>query len=150
MEEPQNRLPELVANVAAAYFANSHVTVTEISTVIHEVASALSKVGGGPVEEPHTAGANGERPRRATAAQVRGSIRDEGLVSFEDGRLYKTLKRHLSLRGLTPSQYREKWGLPLDYPTTAPSYSARRSELAKSLRLGQKGSAAAKARRKQH
>lgn len=146
MDETPNRLPELVANVAAAYLSNSHVTVSEIGAVIHEVSIALSRVGAA-ASEPAPA-TNGERPRRASAAQVRGSIRDDGLVSFEDGRLYKTLKRHLSLRGLTPAQYREKWGLPLDYPTTAPSYSARRSELAKSLRLGQKGSAAARARRK--
>jgi predicted transcriptional regulator len=136
VEEPKN-LPALVANVAAAYFSNSHVAVAEISTVIHEVAAALA----GAAE------ANGECPRPATAAQVRNSIRDEGLVSFEDGKLYQTLKRHLSLRGLSPAQYKEKWGLPLTYPTTAPSYSARRSELAKSLGLGQKGGAASRARR---
>ncbi|WP_197430543.1 MucR family transcriptional regulator, partial [Methylobacterium sp. CCH5-D2] len=57
--------------------------------------------------------------------------------SFEDGKPYKTLRRHLTLRGLTPEAYREKWGLPRDYPMTAPSYSAQRSELARALGLGQ-------------
>lgn len=58
-------------------------------------------------------------------------------ISFEDGRLYKTLRRHLRLRGLSPEAYREKWGLPFDYPMTSASYSAHRSELARTLGLGQ-------------
>jgi predicted transcriptional regulator len=61
------------------------------------------------------------------------------LISFEDGKAYKTLRRHLSVKGLTPDQYREKWGLPRDYPMVSPSYSAQRSEMARSIGLGQKG-----------
>jgi len=80
-----------------------------------------------PSEHPH-----------ATAAQIKASITDEYLISFEDGKKYKTLKRSLSKLGMTPADYREKWGLPDSYPTTCPGYSARRSELAKQNGLGGK------------
>ena len=70
---------------------------------------------------------------------MRKSITPDGLISFEDGKSYKTLKRHLSGHDLTPEQYREKWGLPRDYPMVAPNYSAARSQMAKSLGLGQMG-----------
>lgn len=85
--------------------------------------------------------ANGQEPRapetaKATPAQIRASVQPDYLVSFEDGRQYKTLKRHLHTHGLTPAAYREKWGLPADYPLTAASYSARRSALAKANGLG--------------
>lgn len=72
-----------------------------------------------------------------SAAQIRKSVTHDHIVSFEDGRPYKTLRRHLTLRGLSPEAYREKWGLPRDYPMTAASYSAQRSELARALGLGQ-------------
>ena len=65
------------------------------------------------------------------------SITANHLISMEDGRPYKSLKRHLTARGLTPAQYREKWSLPLDYPMVAPNYSKARSELAKAIGLGQ-------------
>jgi predicted transcriptional regulator len=87
---------------------------------------------------------------KPTPAQVRKSITPDALISFIDGKPYKTLKRHLSRNGLTIEQYRERYGLPRDYPSTAASYSAQRSELARSLGLGQQrrkssGSAAAEA-----
>lgn len=69
---------------------------------------------------------------------IRKSIGDDYLISMEDGRRYKSLKRHLSGRGLTPEQYRQKWGLPSDYPVVAPAYARQRSELAKALGLGRK------------
>lgn len=69
------------------------------------------------------------------------------LICFEDGKSYKTLKRHLSIRGLTPADYRAKWGLPSDYPMVAPSYSVSRSQMAKSIGLGRKAAAPTKARR---
>ena len=74
---------------------------------------------------------------KLSAAQIRKSVTHDHIVSFEDGKPYKTLRRHLTLRGLTPEAYREKWGLPRDYPMTAASYSAQRSELARALGLGQ-------------
>jgi len=128
---------ELVAEIAAAYFSNSHVTASEIPHVIGQIASSLAAVGGAVAA---VAEAPAEpAPNRATSAQVRRSITPDALISFEDGKGYKTLRRHLATRGLTPEDYRQKWGLPADYPMVASSYSARRSALAKSLGLGQKG-----------
>lgn len=144
MAEDNDKLRELVAEVAAAYFSNSHVSVAEIPSVVNQIASSLSAVGGA-ASEVEPAGAPAAAPAKLTAAQIRKSITDDGLVSFEDGRRYKTLKRHLSVRGMTPAEYREKWGLPRDYPLVAPSYSAKRSALAKSLGLGQAGRQAARA-----
>ncbi len=69
---------------------------------------------------------------------IKKSVTTGYLISLEDGRQYKSLKRHLSGRGLTPDQYREKWGLPANYPMVAPEYAAKRSELARSLGLGRK------------
>ena len=80
----------------------------------------------------------GAAERKLTPAQIRRSIREDVLISFEDGKPYKQLKRHLSSHGLTPHAYREKWGLPPDYPMTAPSYSAQRSALAKAAGLGKR------------
>lgn len=71
------------------------------------------------------------------AVPIDRSVTDDYLISLEDGKRYKTLKRHLSTRGMTFEQYKAKWGLPNDYPATAPSYSARRSELARANGLGQ-------------
>lgn len=79
-----------------------------------------------------------EEHPKATPAQIKASITPDALVSFEDGKPYKSMKRHLTGRGLTPDAYRAKWGLPADYPMTAPSYSATRSRLAKANGLGMK------------
>lgn len=140
------RLQELVAEVAAAYFSNSHVTPAEIPTVVQQIASSLAAVKAAP-EAPLEDGAIDAdlpaTPARMPAAKVRKSITAEALISFEDGRSYKTLRRHLATHGLTPEQYREKWGLPADYPMVSANYSATRSAMAKSLGLGQKGRGAA-------
>jgi predicted transcriptional regulator len=75
--------------------------------------------------------------RKLTKTEIDRSITPDHLISFEDGKPYKTLRRHLTLFGLTPEQYRTKWGLPADYPIVSPNYSETRSQLAKSLGLGQ-------------
>ena len=80
-----------------------------------------------------------ETVTKATPAQIRKSITPEALISFEDGKPYKTLKRHLTTHGMTVAEYKAKWGLPNDYPTTAPAYSEARSAMAKALGLGQGG-----------
>lgn len=142
------RLQELVAEVAAAYFSNSHVTPSDIPMVVQQIASSLAavKASADGVQEDAVAETEQEAaPRRLTPAQVRKSITPEALISFEDGRSYKTLRRHLATHGLTPEQYREKWGLPADYPMVSANYSAARSAMAKSLGLGQKGRGAAPA-----
>jgi predicted transcriptional regulator len=135
MADDKSDLQTLVAEVAAAYFSNSHVSPGEIPHVVGQIAHSLASVAGGAMP----AVLDGAAPvQAATPAQVRKSITPAALISFEDGKPYKTLKRHLAVRGLSPAQYREKYGLPRDYPMVAPSYSAQRSNLAKSLGLGRK------------
>lgn len=147
MTENTDHLRELVADVAAAYFSNSHVNVSDIPQVVSQIAASLAAVNGTPAAvaavEPEEIAA----PKMA-AAQVRKSITADALISFEDGRGYKTLKRHLSTRGLTPAEYRAKHGLPSDYPMVAPSYSEARSAMAKSLGLGRKPAVTAKPKAK--
>lgn len=134
-DEKNDSLRDRVAEVSAAYFANSHVGLSEIGAVIAQIAQSLGAVGGtsaAPIApEPEVSDS-----RKATAAQIKKSIAPDVLISFEDGKTYKTLRRHLSVRGLTPEQYREKWGLPADYPMVSPNYSATRSQMAKRLGLG--------------
>ena len=97
---------------------------------VHSALLALAEGHASPVEEPAPA---------ITAAQIRKSVQHDRLISFIDGKSYKTLKRHLTKHGLDPHTYRERYGLPADYPTTSANYSAQRSALAKSLGLGQPG-----------
>jgi predicted transcriptional regulator len=119
---------ELTADVVAAYVAHNAVQKNDIGGLIASVHASL--VG---LSRP-AAPAEAERP--TPPVSVKKSIGDDFIISMEDGRRYKSLKRHLSGRGLTPEQYREKWGLPIDYPMVAPSYARQRSELAKSMGLG--------------
>ncbi len=121
---------ELAVDIVAAYVSNNSVPVTDLPSLIGGVYAALNSLGTVPK-------AATQPMEKLTAAQIRKSISHDQLVSFEDGKPYKTLRRHLTLRGLTPETYREKWGLPRDYPMTAASYSAQRSELARALGLGQ-------------
>lgn len=137
-DETNDNLRTLVAEVAAAYFSNSHVGVSEIGTAIEQIAKSLGGVGGSAADVVPS-GQESPQERRLTAAQIRKSITPDALISFEDGKPYKTLRRHLSVKGLTPEQYREKWGLPPAYPMVAAAYSATRSRMAKELGLGNAG-----------
>lgn len=121
---------EMTADLVAAYVSNNNVPVAELPALIANVHAALAGIGNSAPAEP--AG-----PEKATPAQIRKSITPDGMVSFEDGKTYKTMKRHLTLRGLTPDAYRAKYGLAADYPMVSAAYSAQRSELARSLGLGQ-------------
>lgn len=106
----------------------------DLPNVIRTIYGALRDAGG-----PATIVATPATTKEPlTAKQIRDSITDDALISFEDGKPYKMLRRHLGIAGLTPQTYREKWGLPNDYPMTAPGYSAKRSELAKAAGLGRK------------
>ncbi len=115
--------------------ANTRLTADDLQSLIRETFATLSSLqqSGAPAEA--------ETPvqQAASKGDIRKSIGASALVSFEDGRPYKSLKRHLSSRGLTPGDYRAKWGLPSDYPMVHPTYSAQRSELAKAIGLGAKG-----------
>ena len=127
--QPDNHV-ELTADIVAAYVSNNSLPVAGLADLIASVHRGLT--GLGTPTEP--AQAEVEKP---TSAQIRKSITHDGLVSFVDGKTYKTLKRHLTGAGLDPASYRQRYGLPSDYPMTAPSYSEQRSALAKSLGLGQ-------------
>ncbi|MCJ2055811.1 MucR family transcriptional regulator [Methylobacterium sp. J-048] len=122
---------ERTVDVVAAYVANNSLPPTELPSLIASIHDALNSIASGPST---SAGDTVDRP---TSAQIRKSIRPDGLISFIDGKSYKTLKRHLTKHGLDPQAYRERYGLPADYPTTSANYSAQRSALAKSLGLGQ-------------
>ena len=136
MSDRTDRLRELVSDVAAAYFSNSHVAPTEIAGILDQIATSLGAIGEQPTEAaPKTEAAN-EREPRPTPAQIRDSVTPDGIISFEDGRSYKTLRRHITSLGMTPAQYLQKWGLPSDYPMVAPNLSAVRSKLARGMRLG--------------
>jgi len=129
-------LIELTAEIVASYVSGNSIAASELPALIRGVSVALSTLGDppAPVEQPTV---------QLTKSQINKSITPEALISFEDGKSYKMLKRHLSIRGLTPATYREKWGLPSDYPMTAPAYAAQRSALAKSIGLGSAGRGAA-------
>jgi predicted transcriptional regulator len=119
---------ELTTDIVSAFVANNAVTITDLPKLIasvHESLTSLLSTHSEPVVE-----------RLAPPVSIKKSITSDYLISLEDGRQYKSLKRHLSGRGLTPEQYRTKWGLPTDYPMVAPSYAKQRSELAKALGLG--------------
>lgn len=115
--------------------SNNRMTAEELQSLIRETHATLSSLTAGGVVEA------AEEPESFTKskAEIRKSIGADSLISFEDGKGYQSLKRHLSGRGLTPEGYRAKYGLPADYPMVHPAYSARRSELAKSIGLGSKG-----------
>jgi predicted transcriptional regulator len=129
----ENRNPsiiELASDIVSAFAANNELPRSELLTLIHVVHSALKAV-------TNTA-SNAAKPP-TPAVPIKKSITPDYLISLEDGRRYKSLKRNLRTSyGMTPEEYRAKWGLPPDYPMVAPNYAKRRSELAKSLGLGQK------------
>jgi MucR family transcriptional regulator, transcriptional regulator of exopolysaccharide biosynthesis len=121
---------ELTAEIVSAYVSNNTVPAGEISSLINQVHAALSRVSGKAVDGP----AEPLKP----AVSVKKSITPEFIVCLEDGKKFKSLKRHLRTQyNMTPEQYREKWGLGADYPMVAPNYAAARSQLAKQMGLGQ-------------
>jgi predicted transcriptional regulator len=125
-------LLELTADVVAAYVSNNPVPASDLPNLISEVHSALGRIG-----SVSAAPAVAEKPK--PAVNPKKSVFDEHIVCLEDGKKFKSLKRHLmSHFGLTPEAYREKWGLDPNYPMVAPNYAAARSKLAKKMGLGRK------------
>lgn len=121
---------ELTANIVSAYVSNNSVAAADIPALINQVHNALTRVSGGQSDVP----AEPLRP----AVPVKKSITPEYIVCLEDGKKFKSLKRHLRTQySMTPEQYRDKWALPPDYPMVAPNYAAARSQLAKQMGLGQ-------------
>jgi predicted transcriptional regulator len=137
LEELEELMPDqtadfvgLSADVVSAFVSNNAVQRSDLPALIASVHSAFVDAATGkkePVAEP-----------LVPPVPIKKSITADYIVSLEDGRRYKSMKRHLRGRGLTPDEYRRKWGLPHDYPMVAPNYAKARSELAKSMGLGQK------------
>ena len=128
--------PALTSDIVSAYVSHNSVPRADLATLIASVHAALSGASKPTaVEEPPT-----------PPVAINKTIRPDYIISLEDGRQYRSLKRHLTARGLTPEQYRAKWGLRPDYPMVAPNYSKARSDLARALGLGQsrKGKGGAK------
>jgi predicted transcriptional regulator len=121
---------ELAADIVSAYVSNNSVATGELPQLIGEIHAALVRINGGVAEVPT------EAPKPAVT--VRKSITPDYIICLEDGKKFKSLKRHLRTQyDLTPEDYREKWGLPPDYPMVAPNYAEARSALAKKMGLGQ-------------
>lgn len=130
MSDNNSDLVRLTSTIVGAYVENNTISMGQLPELVQQVHGALQRLGEAEAPEAETPS--------LTPSQIRKSITHEAIISFEDGRPYKTLKRHLSSRGLTIAAYKAKWGLPEDYPTTAPAYSETRSSMAKSLGLGRK------------
>lgn len=123
---------ELTADIVSAYVSNNSISAGDIPGLISEIHTALLKVSAGKEVQ-----AAPEPPKPAIA--VKKSVTDDYIVCLEDGKKFKSLKRHLrTAYNMSPEQYREKWGLPADYPMVAPNYAEARSRLAKQMGLGQK------------
>lgn len=129
----------LTASIVAAYVTNNSVQAVNLPSLIESVHAAVA--GLDKVVEP-------QAPAKAPAVNPKKSVFPDYIISLENGRRFKSMKRHLGLLGMTPTEYRAKWSLPGDYPMVAPNYAAARSALAKKMGLGRKaGPAKAKARR---
>jgi predicted transcriptional regulator len=121
---------ELTASIVSAYVSNNSVPSSDLPALIGQVHSALTRVSSGVGE--------GQEEPPKPAVSLKRSITPDYIVCLEDGKKFKSLKRHLRTQyNMTPEQYREKWGLPADYPMVAPNYAAARSHLAKQMGLGQ-------------
>jgi predicted transcriptional regulator len=129
MPEQQNlsELLELTAEIVAAHVGNNTLPVSELPQLINDVYNTLATVGSAPAAP--------ERPQPAVS--IKKSVTPDYIVCLEDGKKLKMLKRHLKTAyGMTPDEYRERWGLPSDYPMVAPNYAKHRSNLAKKIGLG--------------
>lgn len=131
-QRDSDALMELTADVVAAYVSNNSVPAGDLPNLIADVHAALGRVGG---TAPEAVAADKPKP----AVNPKKSVHDDYIICLEDGKKFKSLKRHLMTHyGITPDQYREKWGLDAGYPMVAPNYAAARSQLAKTMGLGRK------------
>ncbi|MEE7449479.1 MucR family transcriptional regulator [Methylobacterium radiotolerans] len=143
---PNSNFIELAGDIVAAYVSNNPVPAAELPALIARVHGAISGLVTGTLTAEIGAASQAEI-EKPSAAQIRKSVRHDGIVSFIDGKTYKTLKRHLTSHGLDPRSYRDRYGLPADYPMVAPSYAEQRSALAKAIGLGQPGAMAERERK---
>ena len=139
--EEKNEVIEMTADIVSAYVGNNTVSAAELPALIQSVHRALAGVSGGAEVV--------EAAPRDPAVPIRRSITPDFIICHEDGRKFKSLKRHLRTKyNMSPEEYRAKWGLPKDYPMVAPNYAKARSDLAKQMGLGQGGRQAPRRRGK--
>lgn len=128
-ETPKSDLMEFTVEIVSSYVSNNTLSADELPKLIAATHQALARVNGPVIEV--------ERDDTKPAISVKRSVTADYIVCLEDGKKFKSLKRHLRTHyNLSPEQYREKWGLPHDYPMVAPNYAAARSDLAKKMGLG--------------
>lgn len=126
----RRQIAEITADIVSAYVGNNAVKAPDLPGLIANVSRSLSALG-----QPHTV----EEPALSPAVNPKRSVFPDYIVCLEDGQKFKSLKRHLGVHyGMTPDEYRQKWGLPANYPMVAPNYAATRSQLAKKIGLGRK------------
>lgn len=122
-------LLKLTADIVAAHVSNNKLSAAELPQLIAQVHASLSDTGG----------VTSAAPRPSPAVPIKKSVMPDHIVCLEDGKKLKMLKRHLKTSyDMTPEQYRERWGLPADYPMVAPNYAKKRSQLAKKIGLGKR------------
>jgi len=139
-ESEKQNLVELTAEVVSAYIANNPIPASELPSLIVQIHQTMTGLATGQAETQ-------EEPQKP-AVNPRRSVHDDYIICLEDGKKFKSLKRHLMTHyGLTPDEYRAKWNLPADYPMVAPNYAAARSALAKKMGLGRKPKEVEPARR---
>ncbi|MEL6061703.1 MULTISPECIES: MucR family transcriptional regulator [unclassified Methylobacterium] len=145
-DEATETFAVMTAALVCAYVSNNPVPAAELPALIARVHGAIAGLVSGTLTAEAGAPAQAEIDR-PSPAQIRKSVRPDGIVSFIDGKTYKTLKRHLTSHGLDPRTYRDRYGLPADYPMVAPAYAEQRSALAKAIGLGQPGAMAERERK---
>jgi len=127
---PSSFLIEIVSDIVSAYVAHNPVPVADLPKLIEKVHATLTEI--------ETSDSAEVAPELKPAVAVRKSVTDDHIVCLEDGKKFKSLKRHLRTRyDMSPDEYREKWKLPSDYPMVAPNYAKQRSDLARKMGLGQ-------------
>ncbi len=130
--DDKNKLIDMTAEIVSAYVGNNEVAAGDLPSLVQNVYNSLNNVSQGLA-------ADEEEPAKP-AISVRRSVTPDYIICLEDGKKFKSLKRHLRAHyDMTPEEYRTKWGLPKDYPMVAPNYAKARSALAKQMGLGQKG-----------
>ncbi|WP_337917843.1 MucR family transcriptional regulator [Pseudaminobacter soli (ex Zhang et al. 2022)] len=130
MNDEQSSRLELIASIVSAYVSNNSVPMAHIGELVQTIHETLLRL------ESDT---SSESQPLVPAVPIKKSVTSDYIISLEDGRRFRSLKRHLSAQyGMSPEQYRAKWNLPPDYPMVAPSYASARSALAKSIGLGRK------------
>ncbi len=136
MESSEIDLTSLTADIVSAYVTHNALTGDKLPDLIGSVYGALSRAS--------VQGVESEKVEWKPAVAIKKSVTAEYIICLEDGQKFKSLKRHLKAHyNMSPEEYREKWGLPHDYPMVAPSYAAARSDMAKNMGLGRRGTAVA-------